>query len=197
MVDAAVLDDAKRLVANLRAHGDEHNARIVEHLIVASGMPPISPAVIQPPDYISYRQAARGLNVRIQTMKNWVASGKVRSVVVEGEAQVDRRSLLAYLDSLRATRSATVSHSTDEPTRRDLLSLAYPGDTLVRLRELLDARQERTLSVEERDELNRLEEASCRISATRMRAWLGQREHSELPGGGQEDGFARSGPPAQ
>lgn len=195
MIDDAVLDDAKRLVASLRAHGDEHNALVVEHLIVASGAPPTSSAAIPRPDHLSFRQAARVLNLRVQTIKSWVATGKVRAVVEDGEAHVDRSSLLAYLDGLRAARAPSLSRLAEETTRQKLLSLAYPDDILQRLRDLLDARQKRSLSAEEREELNRLEEVTHRVSAARLRDWLRQRDSSTSSEVGQKSESVSSVPP--
>lgn len=194
MVDAAILDDAKRLVAHLRSQGDEHDALVVEQLIVASGTAPGSSPVPQPSDSLSFRQAARALNLPIRTVKDWLTTGKVRGVVVDGETLVDRSSLLAYLDSLRTTRRSSALPATDETTRRELLSLAYPGDMLHRLRDLLGVRQERGLSQAERMELDRLEEASQHISAMRLRAWLGQREGFGVRGDDQEESFGHPDP---
>lgn len=193
MVDVDILDDAKRLVADLRARGDEHNAQVIEQLIVATGTSASGSAIPQSPDRLSFRQAARALNVRIETIKNWVATGKVRAVVINGQELVDRSSLLAYLKRLRVRRAPNASEPGDETTRRELLSLVYPGDTLQRLRELLDARQERSLTAEERAELDHLEEVSQRVSATRLREWVRQREGAAFAGDGQEEGFGRSG----
>jgi hypothetical protein len=191
MVDAVVLDDAKRLVANLRSHGDEYNARVVEHLIEASEAPAIGPRSFEPPDFLTVVQATRRLNVRLQTIKNWVATGQIRTVVVDGQTRIDRRSLITYLDDHRPKHAPSFSHPTDETTRREILSLAYPGDLLQRLRELLDARQERDLSREEREELNRLEKVSCQVSATRLQEWLDQREDSASSPSDHEERFPR------
>jgi hypothetical protein len=195
MIDAADLDAAKRLAADLRLRGDEHNAQVVEHLIAASRAAPVGPVVIRPPEYLTFRQAARALNVRIRTIKDWVATGKVRAVVADGQTLVDRSSLLAYLDGLHPSRAARMPRPADEATRRALVSLAYPGDVLQRLRELLDARLERGLSAEERAELDRLEEVAHRVSAARLREWLRQHEASALAGGDQEEGVGRPDPP--
>jgi hypothetical protein len=176
VIDAAELDAAKRLAADLRSRGDERNAQVVEHLIAASRLDPGSPAIRQPPDYLTCRQAARALNVHIRTVNDWVATGKVRTVVANGQALVDRSSLLAYLDGLRPARAASLPRPADEATRRALMAVAYPGDVLQRLRELLDARQERSLSAKERAELDRLEDVAQRVSAARLREWLRQRE---------------------
>jgi hypothetical protein len=196
MIDAAVLDDAKRLVAKLRSRGDEYNALVVEQLIVASGTSPGGSLGAQPSDRLSLRQAARALNLPIRIVKNWVATGKVRTVVVDGQTLVDRSSLLAYLDGLRSTRRSSASPAADETTRRELLSLAYPGDLLQRLRDLLEVRQERSLSPAERAELDRLEEATQHLSAMRLHVWLRQREEGGARGGDQEEGFGRADPRA-
>ena len=169
MIITADLDAAKRLVNDLRSHSDEQNARVVEQLIAAAGAPQDVNASVQSSDLLTIRQAARALNVRVQTNKSWVAAGKVPASEINDQVMVRRSSLLAYLDSLRSSRPGLSSGPADEATRREILhSLEFPPEMLDRLRELLDARQERSLSPEYKAELDQLETLSARISAARL-----------------------------
>jgi hypothetical protein len=139
--------------------------------------------------------------VRAQTIKSWVATGKVRTSIKDGQTMVHRDSLLAFLDSLRASHTARASRSEEAATRRDLLvSLTFPPEMLDRLRELLDVRQERSLSPDERAELDRLEVLSARISAARLREWLHTRgfaspETDHPPEDGLRRPYHQAGPP--
>lgn len=176
MIATRDLQAARTLLEDLRARGDEHDAEVVERLIAAAQEQNAAPAILHPPELLTTGQAARALGVSVQTIKNWAGAGKLKTIRLGGRTMVVRESLLAYLDGLRAEQAASPprrrTESPDETARRTFIQMGFPQTMLDRLRELVEAMEERMLTPAEAAELDRLEAESARISAERLRQWI-------------------------
>jgi excisionase family DNA binding protein len=186
MLTTSDWEAARVLLEGLRARGDDRVAAVVERLIAAAQESAVRSTVLRPPDLLTTGQAARALGVSVQTIKNWAAAGKLRTTRLGGRTMVDREGLLAYLDGLRTARASDLAgprrETEDEATQRAFIQAAFPPNLIERLRELVDAMEDRSLSPDEAAELERLEAESARISAERLRQWIQARRATMVPG---------------
>ncbi|HEX5415627.1 MAG TPA: helix-turn-helix domain-containing protein [Chloroflexota bacterium] len=138
-----------------------------------------APILRKPQDLLTTGQAARALGVSIQTIKNWADEGKLETVRLGGRIMVVRQSLLAYLDMVRASSNRPSKQSPlisdDESKQREFIQAGFPDTLVTRLQYLVEAMEERDLTVDEVRELDRLERDSTRIAKQRLREWISQR----------------------
>jgi excisionase family DNA binding protein len=179
MLAAKDLRLAQETVHDLRAQGQEERARALEAVLAAAMSAEAGRSSESLSPYLTTGQAARALGVSLQTIKNWVAAGRLDGVRLGGRVLIPREALLGYLDDLRKGQSEAQQQSPTDPraaaVRRDFVLRGLPADQLARLEALhatLEAGQ--CLSRAERAELVALERALTEAAGRRLEVW-GQR----------------------
>jgi excisionase family DNA binding protein len=176
MVTVNDLQEVRSIRDELRAHGEEQRAAAIDHLLQLGEAAVESRLAFPIEDLITARQAASALGVSLQTVRGWTTRGKVETLRVGRRNLINRASLVAYLDSLRAAPSqvskSSETETAPEKEQRVFVEAGFPPALLERLRELIDAMEDRPLTRGEERELQDLERESTRISAERLRAWI-------------------------
>jgi excisionase family DNA binding protein len=179
MLAAKDLRLAQETVHDLRAQGQEERARALEAVLAAAVSAQAGRSPESPSPYLTTGQAARALGVSLQTIKNWVAAGRLAGVRLGGRVLVPREALRQYLDELRKARPEVQETSAADrqaaAARRAFVLGGLPAAQLARLEALhtmLEVGQR--LSRTERAELVALERALTEAAGQRLEDW-GQR----------------------
>ena len=165
--DAEVIAD---LVARLRAQHDERAAGAVERLMQQALVSPDPRAALG--GYMTTGEAARLIGVSAQTIKNWVAQGRLVGSRVGGRLLVARRSVQLFFDSLGTAAELPEDGDVEgaEAEQREVMK-SLPAGLAHRFEELLDRqRAGQALSTPESAELRRLAREATIAATRRTRA---------------------------
>ncbi len=164
--DAEVIGE---LVARLRAEHDERAAVAVERLMQQALVSPDPRTALG--GYMTTGEAARLVGVSAQTIKNWVAQGRLVGSRVGGRTLVTRQSVQLFFDSLGTADEPTEGEHVDraEAEDRELME-NLPVGLADRVEALLDRqRAGQQLSASERTELRRLAREGTAAATRRTR----------------------------
>jgi excisionase family DNA binding protein len=165
--DAEIIDE---LVVRLRAEHDERAANAVERLMQQALVSPDPRAALA--GYMTTGEAARLIGVSAQTIKNWVAHGRLVGNRVGGRILVARRSVQSFFDALGTAADASEDEDSAgaDAAQRNVME-ELPTGLADRVEELLDRqRAGYKLSSSERTELRRLARQGTATATRRTRA---------------------------
>lgn len=103
MLDVGTIRKLSDLADRLRQRREEEDARLIES-VIAEVLDEAEGERVLAREYLTTGQAARRIGVSLQTIKNWIAAGKLPAKKVGGRYYVPRDAVQAYLDRLRAKR---------------------------------------------------------------------------------------------
>jgi excisionase family DNA binding protein len=163
----------------LRAQGQEEHAQAIEAVLGVALTAQPRASTDKPPEYFTPAQAARALQLRVKTVKDWIAAGELETISVDGRTVISREALLAYLDRLRADNSepppltqaeiAAVKH------QYEYIVKGLPKDKLARLETLHEKMEDgERMNRAERSEMIALERELTRASSQRLADWIEQ-----------------------
>ena len=166
--DAEVIE---QLVNRLRAEHDERAAVVVERLLQQALVSPDPRTALA--GYMTTGEAARLIGVSAQTVKNWVAQGRLVGSRVGGRTLVTRRSVQSFFDSLGTAPQPTGEEDDVERAEaedRELME-SLPAGLPERVEALLDRqRAGDELSASERNELRQLAQVATAAATRRARS---------------------------
>ena len=173
--DAEVIGE---LVVRLRAEHDERAANAVERLMQEALVSPDPRAALG--GYMTTGEAARLIGVSPQTIKNWVAQGRLTGSRVGGRMLVTRRSVQGFFDSLGTAPESPQDDDVEAAeTEYGHLMEELPAGLADRVEALLDRqRAGHELSASERTELRRLAREGTSAATRRLRARIPVRHTS-------------------
>jgi hypothetical protein len=161
----------------LRAQGQEEHAQAIEAVLGAAlaAQPARGPKAL--PAYFTPAQAARALQLRVKTIKDWIAAGELETMSVDGQTVISREALLAYFDRRRANRSEppvrTPAEIAAAKRRYEFIVKGLPKDKVARLEALLEKMQDgERISRSERSEMIALEREITEASGRRLEEWI-------------------------
>ena len=176
MLEAKDIRLARETVRELRSQGQEERASALEAVLAAATSAVAAQGLDRPDEYVTTGQAARALGVSLQTIKNWVAAGRLQAVRLGGRTLVHREALLGYLDKLREGRPEprvrTAPENAAEVHRRELVFGGLPADKLASLEALhqkLEAGQR--LSRAEHAAIVAVEREMLEVTGQRLQDW--------------------------
>lgn len=124
-------------------------------------------------------QAALALGVSDQTVRNWVAAGRLPAVKRGVRTMIPRQAVLEEIERSRVQPSVSPgggAEAEETAWRRDLLT-ALPRDVAARLDELHDKLEDgRRLSAAEEAELRRLEQEMATAAARNLQRMIGREQ---------------------
>jgi excisionase family DNA binding protein len=123
--------------------------------------------------YMTTGQAARLIGVSLQTIKNWVKSGRLEGEPIGGRVLVRRASIQRFLDQLAPALTTELEPLSEEELNaaegeQEAVVAALPPEVVQRVEALVKKRDtEGELSPEEQRELQRLVAQGSRMATGR------------------------------
>jgi excisionase family DNA binding protein len=164
-------------VTELAIQGQAERARAVEAVLAVALSAESGRRPDQPREYMTTGQAANLLGVRLETIRNWVATGRLDGLRVGGRVLVHRDAVRAKLESLPTTRPEP-RESTPESIQaaldwQEFLLSGLPAEQVARQEALIDKMEDgQPLSRAERSELAALEREIATAAAEHLKGWL-------------------------
>lgn len=179
---------AQEIIDDLHARGREEWARTIEAILDAALAAFVGQRLIGQREFLTTGQSARALGVSIQTVKNWITSGKLKGTRLGGRTVILRSELLAYLEELDNRRGEhnvirkkeqNVVEGKLARQRREYVLGGLPKDLASRL-DIFHQKVEdgKRLSKDERSEMARLERELMALASQQMERWLEQHQSS-------------------
>ena len=167
-------------VAELEMQGQAERARAVEAVLAVALSGPAGWQPDQAREYLTTAQAASVLGVSDQTIRRWVATGRLEGRRQGGRTLVPSFAVLAHLEMIRDPAPQHTLRSPElvqaqQDWQRFLLS-GLPAEKVARQEALHEKMEDGLpLSQAERAEMVELESEIAAAAANQLRSWLARR----------------------
>jgi hypothetical protein len=176
MLAARDVELARETVRDLRAQGQAERAQAVEAVLAAALATQDAAQPANPPEYVTFPQAARALGTETRTIRRWIAQGLLPTAEINGRPAVRLQTIFDFLASSRVNEPTAQPPTPAElaaARRRDRFVLGgLPKDKLARLESLHEKIEAcERLSRAECAELTALERELIDLAGDRLKAW--------------------------
>ena len=177
MIAAEDLQLVQETAQELHERGQEKRARALEAVLAVAVSALAGRAPLSQREYLTTGQAASVLGVSRQTVRNWVATGRLDGVYQGGRALISRDAVLAHLETLKEStpaepvRTSETAHAQRE--WREFLLRGLPTDKVARQEALHEKMEDgHPLSQAERAEMANFEREIAAAAAQLLESWL-------------------------